>query len=155
MSEINIQDNDIRQKLNQLEAALEDMSPLYLSVSEMLYAETMENFAQEGRPSWQKLSPVTIAIRTKLGTWPGKILNVSAGGLASSIHPSSGKDFAAISTNKPYGRIQHLGGFAGRNNKVHIPARRYFPITEALDLQPQAKTKLIDLLNEYLQHSLS
>lgn len=153
MFEINVDDKQIRNALDNLQTRLEDMSPLYRSIAHLLLSETLDNFANEGRPRWQQLSPVTIAIRTKLGTWPGKILDVHAGGLASSISTSSGSDFAMVGSNKVYAAIQQLGGNAGRNRKVKIPARPFLPITESKELQQTTQHGIMELLNEYLSEA--
>ena len=51
---------------------------------------------------------------------------------------------AIIGSNKVYAAIHQLGGQAGKNKKVTIPARPYLKIEEELD-------NLIELTIKYLQ----
>ena len=89
-----------------------------------------DNFAEEGRPDkWQDLSKVTKKLREKKGKWPGQILQVS-GQLASSVNTYYDNDSAVIGSNLEYAAIHQLGGQAGRNKKVTIPARPYLKLTD-------------------------
>jgi len=70
-----------------------------------------DNFEEEGRPKkWKKLKASTINQRKKQRTWPGRILQRSAGGLANSISGSHTKDTATAGTNKKYAAIHNYGG---------------------------------------------
>lgn len=89
-------------------------------------SQTEANLA-EGRPKWQPLAASTIAQREKHGTWPGKILQVSSGGLAADISTEVGPTFVRVGSGKEYAAIHQLGGEAGRGRKVHIPARPFLP----------------------------
>ncbi|MDD5391196.1 MAG: phage virion morphogenesis protein [Gallionellaceae bacterium] len=114
--------------LTELAQRVENASPLMGTISGIMHDEVEENFAQQGRPKWLGLAPSTIKVRTKRGTWPGMMLQVS-GQLAASITPSSDARSAKVSTNKKYAAIQHSGGQAGRGKKVNLPARPYMLIT--------------------------
>lgn len=107
--DIRIKEGGVRESLSSLAASLEDMSPLMLNISEVLYDATMQNFVFEGRPGWQALSPATIRQRTKDGHWPGRMLQQS-GLLLASIHTLSTRDTAIVSAAEPYAAIQQLGG---------------------------------------------
>ena len=67
--------------------------------------------------------------KKKTGHYPGQILQVS-GQLALSITTQYDDTSAVIGSNKVYAAIQHLGGQAGRNKKVNIPARPYLKLSE-------------------------
>ena len=56
------------------------------------------------------------------------ILQVS-GQLASSVNTYYDNDSAVIGSNLEYAAIHQLGGQAGRNKSVEIPARLYLQLT--------------------------
>lgn len=53
-----------------------------------------------------------------------------SGQLASSVNTYYDNDSAVIGSNLEYAAIHHLGGQAGRNKKVTVPARPYLMLTE-------------------------
>lgn len=67
--------------------------------------------------------------KNKTEKWPGQILQVS-GKLASSISTFYDDNSAIIGSNKEYAAIHQLGGDAGKNKKVKIPARPYLALTQ-------------------------
>lgn len=67
--------------------------------------------------------------RTKKRKWPGQILQVE-GKLAASINTYYDNDSAVIGSNLEYAAIHQLGGQAGKNKKVEIPARPYLKLTD-------------------------
>ena len=67
--------------------------------------------------------------KKKTGHYPGQILQVS-GQLALSITTQYDNNSAIIGSNKVYAAIQQLGGNAGKNKKVNIPARPYLNLNE-------------------------
>ena len=76
-----------------------------------------------------QLSEATKKQRTKQKKWPGQILQVS-GQLASSISTQYDDESAVIGSNLDYAAIHQLGGQAGKNKKVEIPARPYLKLTD-------------------------
>ena len=66
--------------------------------------------------------------RTKKRKWPGQILQVE-GKLAASINTYYDNDSAVIGSNLEYAAIHQLGGQAGKNKSVEIPARPYLFLT--------------------------
>ena len=129
--EIKIDDKEIQQLFKKLAAKTENLRPLMKNIAGIMMDSTEENFDKEGRPDkWTPLAPSTIKQRTKTGTWPGKILQVSQGGLASSITSKYDNNSAIVGTNKVYAAIHQFGGNTGRNKKVKIPARPYLKLTD-------------------------
>ncbi|HEX2959092.1 MAG TPA: phage virion morphogenesis protein [Chitinispirillaceae bacterium] len=114
-------------------------------IGEIILSSIEENFLQEGRYEsadswhggtnrWVDLAESTKKARRKKGKWPGKKLQMSQGGLAASITANVSGDNLEIGTNKVYGAIQQLGGKAGRNHSVTVPARPYLVVqNEDLD----------------------
>lgn len=147
--EIKIDDKSVNDALDRLLARAEDMTPVMAEISEILLDATWENFDQQGRPAWEPLKPSTIAERTRDGHWPGKILQRS-GQLRAAVHPFHDAANAGVSVAAPYAAIHQLGGQAGRNHAATIPARPYLPVTADGELQPEARTAVLDAFNAYL-----
>ena len=78
---------------------------------------------------WTELSEITKKQRTKKRKYPGQILQVS-GLLASSITTYYDNETAIIGSNLDYAAIHQLGGQAGKNKKVKIPARPYLYLSD-------------------------
>jgi phage virion morphogenesis protein len=112
--QIDVKDDGMQAKLNALIAQMSDLSPIMSGIANELVAQTEKNVAAGGLPKWHPLATSTIKERTRRGTWPGQILQDS-GQLAASITPSSGSDFAQISTNKTYAAIHQYGGVIHHN----------------------------------------
>ena len=128
--EIKIDNNDVERKLLELAQKSENLLPLMKNIAGIFASATEENFKNEGRPDkWTELSEATKKQRTKQKKWPGQILQVS-GQLASSISTQYDDESAVISSNLDYAAIHQLGGQAGKNKKVTIPARPYLKLTD-------------------------
>lgn len=151
MFEIKMDDKAVMSALDRLAATAHNMSPVMSMIAQELERQTEKNFAAEGRPKWLGLKLSTIAVRTKRGTWPGMMLQVSAGGLASSISSSSDSNSATVGSNKVYAAIHQLGGKTGRGHKVTMPARPFLPVDAQGQLQPEASENILSLVNDYLR----
>lgn len=138
----------MRSRLTQPERLMKGIAAELLSITEANF----ESESSDGE-KWQALSAKTIAARTKRGHWPGKKLQVSAGGLASSVMPFSSADEAGIGASKIYAAIQQLGGQAGRGKKVTIPARPSLPMRPSGDdfeLTDEARESIMDMLSGFV-----
>jgi phage virion morphogenesis protein len=151
MYKVAVTDRPVLDAMVKLADQADDLAPVMLDISQTMQDSVEESFEQQADPAtgtaWQDLSDVTKALREKSGTWPGKMLQISQGGLAPSIQSESGADYAAVGSNKPYARIHHLGGMAGRGRKVEIPARPY------LGLWPGHQEEILDIAGEHLRAS--
>ena len=127
--EIKIDNQEINQRLLELAHRGENLRPLMKNVAGILAYSTEENFANEGRPKWVDLAESTKKKRQKTGHYPGQTLQVT-GQLASSISTLYDEDSAIIGSNLDYAAIHQLGGQAGRNKAVSIPARPYLQLTD-------------------------
>ena len=128
--EIKVDDKEIQQLLKRLISKTENLRPLMKNIAGIMLDSVEENFEKEGRPyKWQGLAKPTIKQRTKKGYWPGRILQVR-GELAASITSKYDENSAVVGTNKVYAAIHQLGGEAGRNKNVKIPARPYLKLSE-------------------------
>ncbi|EFP4583505.1 phage virion morphogenesis protein [Salmonella enterica] len=118
---ITVDSTPLKTALEQLSGTLSQPRPLMLEIAEILHAQSMSLFHNEGWPSgsWPALRPSTRRARERSGHWPGKILQVS-GRLASSVQAAAGDDFAQVGTNTVYAAIQHLGGTIRRTGSVRL-----------------------------------
>ena len=127
--EIKIDNKEVESSLLYLAQRSENLRPLMKNIAGIFAYSTEENFKNEGRPDkWTELSESTIKQRTKNKQWSGMILQVS-GQLASSVNTYYDNDSAVIGSNLEYAAIHQLGGQAGRNKSVEIPARPYLQLT--------------------------
>ena len=124
-------------------------------IGEIILSSIEENFLQEGRyqsadswhggtTRWVDLAESTKKARQKKGKWPGKKLQMSQGGLADSYSYDVKGDTLEIGSNKAYAAIQNLGGKAGRNHSVDIPAR------PQLVVQDEDLDDAMDVLGKHL-----
>lgn len=128
--EIKIDNKAVNEKLLELAKRGENLRPLMKNIAGIFASSTEENFKEEGRPDkWVDLSEERKEQRKKIHKWPGQILQVS-GQLAASVNTQYDDDSAVIGSNKDYAAIHQLGGKAGRNKKVTIPARPYLKLTD-------------------------
>lgn len=126
--EIKLDNKEVESRLLDLAKRSENLRPLMKNIAGIFAYSTEENFKEEGRPDkWADLAESTKKQRTKTGHYPGQILQVS-GQLASSISTYYDNDSAVIGSNLDYAAIHQLGGQAGKNQSVTIPARPYLQL---------------------------
>ena len=128
--EIKIDNKEVESRLLDFAQRSENLRPLMKNIAGIFAYSTEENFKNEGRPDkWTELSESTIKQRTKNKQWPGMILQIT-GQLASSVNTYYDNDSAVIGSNLDYAAIHQLGGQAGKNKSVEIPARPYLKLTD-------------------------
>lgn len=142
--EIRLDSKAVEKALLQVAQKCENMRPLMKNIAGIMADATEQNFENEGRPDkWQELAKRTIKQRTKTKHYPGKILQVE-GRLALSVTTQYDNDSAVIGSNLAYARIHQLGGQAGKNKSVEIPARPYLGLTN------DEYNEIIDLSNNFI-----
>lgn len=105
-----------------IKAGLHDATPLMRVWGEIIDLSIAQNFEQGGRPKWQPLSAVTIALKGHARPLIGKTGNLAR------IVIQPGTQSVLVGTQpaaRAYAAIQQFGGQAGRGQKVRIPARPY------------------------------
>lgn len=128
--EIKIDNKAVNEKLLELAKRGENLRPLMKNIAGIFASSTEENFKEEGRPDkWTELAEITKENRKKKKKWPGQILQVE-GQLAASVNTQYVDNSAVIGSNLDYAAIHQLGGKAGKNKKVEIPARPYLKLTD-------------------------
>lgn len=141
--EVKFDNKEIESKLLDLAQKGENLRPLMKNIAGVFSYSTEENFKEQGRPKWESLKDSTIRQRKKKKQWPGLILQVT-GQLASSVNTYYDDDSAIIGSNHAYAAIHQLGGQAGKNKSVEIPARPY------LKLAADELEEILLLVNKYL-----
>jgi phage virion morphogenesis protein len=155
MIDIELGHSRLQEVLRRVEWAVGDLAPLMRSIAAELGSITEENFENEGQGStaWPSLSEVTTSRREVGGTWPGQMLQVSAGGLAASVTTQADDSSALVGSNKPYAAMMHFGGDKAEfpNLWGDIPARPYLPMDADGKLQPEAEESILDLALLHLE----
>ena len=129
--EIKLDNQEVQNRLLELASKCENLRPLMKNIAGIFAYSTEENFKNEGRPEkWLDLAESTKKQREKKRKWPGQILQVE-GKFAASINTFYDDDSAVIGSNLDYAPIHQLGGQAGRNKSVSIPARPYLKLTDS------------------------
>lgn len=153
MITIKVNDRSVLDALAKLTRGLTDMTPAMADIAQALASESERQFASQSGPlgAWPGLADSTEKARAKTGTWPGRMLQVSAGGLAPSVQTAHGAIFASISSNKPYSAIHMFGGQAGRGGNATIPARPYLPFNpQTKEISDPANETILEILSSYL-----
>ncbi|MBD9463926.1 phage virion morphogenesis protein [Pseudomonas sp. Pdm06] len=150
---IELDHQHLQQTLSKVEQSIGDLTPLMHSLAAELASQTEENFEHEGRPEWPELSDVTTERRAKTGHWPGKILQVSAAGLAASITTQVTDSSAVVGSNKPYAAMMQFGGDQADFPHLwgDIPGRPYLPMDAEGNLQDEAEKAVLDLALPHLR----
>lgn len=132
---IAVSDTGLQKRIAALQSGLSDLKPVLRVWGEIGVSSIARNFEEGGRPKrWKPLSPVTLALRRRRrkGTRSGrvavstKVLFVT--GTLSRVRYTVLANSVQLGTApaaRAYAAIHQYGGRAGRNRKVHIPARPY------------------------------
>lgn len=152
MITVELDHSRLQETLRKVEWAVGDLSPLMKGIAAEMASVTEENLEEQGRPDWESLSSVTTDRREQSGTWPGQMLQVSAGGLAASITSQATDSSALVGSNKPYAAMMHFGGKKADFPHLwgDIPGRPYLPMDVEGKLQPEAEDAILDLALQHL-----
>lgn len=157
MITVELNSDRVREALRKVEWAVGNVAPLMRVVAAELAALTEENFENQGQGGdpWPALSSVTTERREAAGTWPGQMLQVSAGGLAASITTQADDSSALVGSNKPYAAMMHFGGEQSEFGHLwgDIPARPYLPMDAQGNLQAEGEGAILDLALRHLERA--
>ncbi|NRD32094.1 phage virion morphogenesis protein [Shewanella sp. DC2-4] len=149
MSKVDIQftSGTVLQVLDSLLDKLDDLSEPMNDIAAVLESATESAFEAEADPTtgqaWVSLSDAYLKANPK--RQGGKILQVSAGGLAASVTADSGDFWAAIGSNKIYAAIHQFGGTDDMPaGPAGIPERRYLGVSR------EDEQSMLGILVEYL-----
>ncbi|MFH2098800.1 MAG: phage virion morphogenesis protein [Pseudomonadota bacterium] len=104
--QVSIDDRELRKRVNDFLRRGGDLSPAMEEAGEILLTSIDRNFEAKGRPDrWKKSKRVEKEGGETLTDTGELRRSATRGGAA-----SHGRDWAAVGTNVPYGRIHQLGG---------------------------------------------
>lgn len=166
--EISLNSAHVEQALNRLINEVKNPRKILGAVGEEATNQVRQNFLDQGRPTkWEPLSDATLfkvagkSGRGKRGVnKKGKermdykdqnkklIGSGMNGGLMGSVTYEVTGNEVHVGTNKPYGRIHHLGGQAGRGKKVTIPARPWLVLPDEAALIASGEKKLSEIIKD-------
>ena len=143
MIEIKVDASDLERKLRGVVLGLQQPAELMADLSEVMYNEVIKNFEMQGRPSWKKLSPVTLA--KKEGNRKLQEDGANSEDLIGSFEARVEGNTAVVSNAVTYAAIHNFGGKAGRGLKVDIPARPF------MTLPARGRQALADACADFLE----
>jgi len=152
--DVEIKDKKVQRLFTRLQRNVKDLRPAFRAIGEIVRSSVIKNFQEGGRP--EKWEPTRIrsiyqaytAKKTKSGgnrkayTIRGRLTKafdryssgkktlIDTARLQNSVTARAEADRVVIGSNVVYARIHQLGGKAGRNKKVKIPARPYLLVQE-------------------------
>ena len=141
---IEINTSDLERKMRGVALGLQQPARLMDDLSDVMYNEVIKNFEMQGRPSWKKLSPVTLA--KKEGNRKLQEGGTNSEDLIGSFEARVEGDTAVVSNAVTYAAIHNFGGKAGRGLKVDIPARPF------MTLPAKGRQALADACADYLEN---
>lgn len=168
--DVEIKDKEIQRLFTRLKGNVKDLRPALREIGKIVRSSVLRNFQEGGRPDrWEPTRIRSIyqaytGKKTKSGatrkayTIRGRLTKtfdryskgrktlIDTARLQNSVTARPEADRVVVGTNVIYARIHQLGGMAGRNKKVKIPARPYLLVQD--EDWPQIKTRLIEHLKE-------
>lgn len=106
---------ELQRRIGAMIARGQNMRPLLIEISEIMYDEVMQNFAAHGRdPEWPELARSTKRRYAKKGYSLEPTLDRTSAGLVSSIQAFVAAAAAGVGTNKTYAAIHNFGGDIAR-----------------------------------------
>nr|DAR81641.1 MAG TPA: virion morphogenesis protein [Bacteriophage sp.] len=137
----------LQSQLNHLVQTLQQPRRMMSAIAQELDTLTQDNFTRGafGTKKWKKSE----AAKKRSGQ-----TLLDTGTLRDSVTTETGANFARIGTNVEYAAVHHLGGNAGKNHSVHLPARPFLPIDGNKNLQNGGETRLLDVAKRALQREM-
>lgn len=149
--DVEIKDREVRHLLVRLKKNAANLTPAFRVIGEIIRSSVVKNFQEGGRPDkWEptKVRSIYMAYlgkgRRKRKAYTlkggftkgftrytsGKKTLIDRARLQNSVTVRAEADRVIVGTNLIYARIHQLGGMAGRNKKVRIPARPYLMVQD-------------------------
>lgn len=149
--DVGIKDKQVQRLFTRLKRNVTDLRLALRAVGEIVRSSVIRNFQEGGRPEKWEPTKVKSIYRAYLGRGKrkrkaytlkggftkgfarytsGKKTLIDRARLQNSVTVRALKDKAIVGTKLVYARIHQLGGMAGRNKEVRIPARPYLMVQE-------------------------
>jgi len=152
--DVEIKDRELKRVFTRLMRNAKNLTPAFREIGEIVRSSVIRNFQKGGRP--EKWIPTKIRSiyqaytgqKTRAGArrraytirgrltkgferyTSGKKTLIDRARLQNSVTARAETDKVTVGTNLVYARIHQLGGMAGRNKKVKIPARPYLLVQD-------------------------
>ncbi|MCG7552913.1 phage virion morphogenesis protein [Pseudoalteromonas sp. Of11M-6] len=130
----------------QIAQRFDDLSDPMNEIAAIMEGATEDAFSEKRSPvtgePWLALSENDL--KQNLKRVGGKMLQVSAGGLAASIAADSGAFWAQIGSNKPYAAIYNFGGLPEM-----VPGPAAIDQRQYLGVSPGDETDILAVLSNY------
>lgn len=125
--DVTTDDAKVQAALKELARKTSDVRPALREIGSSLEASTQQRFLDEVSPEGEDWQEHAESTQERRGAGAEKLQ------LDRHLFDDIGSKVSGatlnVGVNRIYGRIQHLGGFAGRGRKVEIPARPYLGVS--------------------------
>ncbi len=137
MFSVEIKDQAVTAALTRAAAQMDDMSPLFWDIGEILVDSTIERFGTGTAPDGSKWAPKSQATLNKYGARKSNRVDARplfgpSGMLSRQIFYSAESDQVQIVSNRPYAAMMQFGGSKAKFPHLwgDIPARPFLGISE-------------------------
>jgi phage virion morphogenesis protein len=149
--DVEIKDREVKRVFTRLMRNAKNLTPAFREIGEIVRSSVIRNFQEGGRPEkWvpTKIRSIYLAYlgrgkrKRKAYTLRGGLTKgfarytsgkktlIDRARLQNSVTTRAEADKVTVGTNLVYARIHQLGGMAGKNRKVKIPARPYLLVQD-------------------------
>ncbi|MEN8721867.1 MAG: phage virion morphogenesis protein [Alphaproteobacteria bacterium] len=129
-----------------LRGATDDMTPVMADIASFLESRSIDSFENQIAPDGTPWQPSQAAGER------GGLTLVDKARLRDSVAGFYGSDFAGVGSNLVYARIHQLGGKAGRNQSVALPAR---PFLAGYEDDISSQFGVLEIVSDYLEELAS
>lgn len=137
MFSVEIKDQAVTAALTRAAAQMDDMTPLFMRIGDLLVNSTKDRFEAGMTPDGSKWAPKSQTTLNRYGSPKSNRVDVRplfgpSGMLSSQIYSDEGDDYVAVGSNRPYGAMMHFGGSKAKFPHLwgDIPARPFLGISE-------------------------
>jgi phage virion morphogenesis protein len=137
MFSVEIKDQAVTAALMRASEQMDDMTPLFMRIGDLLVSSTKDRFVAGTAPDGSKWAPKSQTTLKKYGSPKSNRVDVRplfgpSGMLSSQIYSDEGDDYVAVGSNRPYAAMMQLGGTKAQFPHLwgDIPARPFLGISE-------------------------
>ena len=149
MIEIHVNTSDLERKLRGVVLGLQQPAELMEDLSAVMYNEVMKNFELQGRPTWAKLSPVTLA--KKKGNRKLQEGGERSEDLMGSFEARVEGNAAIVSNAVTYAAVHNFGHTFNRKKKDGSEYKIVIPARPFMTIPASGRQALADACAEFLE----
>ena len=146
---IEINTSDLERKMRGVVLGLQQPAELMEDLSEVMYNEVIKNFELQGRPSWKKLSPVTLA--KKKGDRKLQEGGANSEDLIGSFEARVEGNTAVVSNAVTYAAVHNFGHTFNRKKKDGSEYNIVIPARPFMTIPARGRQALADACAEFLE----